>query len=52
LSRAAAVQAMAGDKKAEAGRIGFIVLERIGRAVQRAVPAAELEATLAAGGYT
>jgi 3-dehydroquinate synthetase len=42
---------MAGDKKAEAGRIRFILLERIGRAVQRTVPADVLDATLAAGGY-
>ncbi len=51
LSRAAALESMRGDKKTEAGEIRFIVLERIGRAVQRAVPAAALEATLAAGGY-
>jgi 3-dehydroquinate synthase len=42
---------MRGDKKAEAGEIRFIVLERIGRAIQRAVPSAALDATLAAGGY-
>jgi len=42
---------MRGDKKAEAGEIRFIVLERIGRAVQRSVPADALEATLEAGGY-
>jgi 3-dehydroquinate synthetase len=42
---------MAGDKKAEAGRIRFILLERIGRAVQRTVPADALDATLSAGGY-
>jgi 3-dehydroquinate synthase len=51
LSHAAALQAMAGDKKAEAGQIRFIVLERIGRAIQRTVPAEALDATLAAGGY-
>ena len=51
LSRAAALESMRGDKKAEAGEIRFIVLERIGRAVQRTVPAAALDATLAAGGY-
>jgi len=51
LSRAAALQSMAGDKKAEAGRIGFVLLERIGRAVQRTVPAETLDATLTAGGY-
>ncbi len=51
LSRSAAVESMRGDKKAEAGEIRFIVLERIGRAVQRTVPPAVLDATLAAGGY-
>jgi len=51
LSRAAALESMRGDKKAEAGEIRFIVLERIGRAVQRTVPATALDATLAAGGY-
>jgi len=51
LDRAAAIESMRGDKKAEAGEIGFIVLERIGRAIQRTVPADALEATLAAGGY-
>lgn len=51
LSRQAALQAMAGDKKAKAGRIGFIVLERIGRAIQRTVPPDALDATLLAGGY-
>jgi 3-dehydroquinate synthase len=47
----AAIASMRGDKKAEAGRIGFVLLERIGRAVQREVPEAMLHATLAAGGY-
>jgi 3-dehydroquinate synthase len=51
LSHAAALQAMAGDKKAEAGQIRFVVLERIGRAIQRTVPAQALDDTLAAGGY-
>ena len=50
--RAAALASMAGDKKAEAGRIRFILLERIGRAIQRTVPSDALEATLVAGGYT
>jgi 3-dehydroquinate synthase len=50
--RAVALASMAGDKKAEAGRIRFILLERIGRAIQRTVPSDVLEATLAAGGYT
>jgi 3-dehydroquinate synthase len=51
LSHRAALASMAGDKKSEAGRIRFILLERIGRAVQRTVPADVLDATLAAGGY-
>lgn len=51
LSHQAALAAMAGDKKAEAGRIRFIVLERIGRAIQRTVPAEALDETLRAGGY-
>jgi 3-dehydroquinate synthase len=46
-----AMTVMRGDKKAEAGRIRFIVLERIGRAVQRAVPDELVAATLAAGGF-
>jgi 3-dehydroquinate synthase len=51
LSRDAAIESMRGDKKSEAGEIRFIVIERIGRAAQRTVPAAALDATLAAGGY-
>jgi len=51
LDHAAAVASMRGDKKAEAGEIGFIVLDRIGRASQRRVPQDLLDATLAAGGY-
>jgi 3-dehydroquinate synthase len=51
LDSAAAVASMRGDKKTEAGEIRFIVLERIGRAIQRPVPQPALEATLAAGGY-
>ena len=51
LSRAAALASMRGDKKAAAGEIRFIVLERIGRAVQRSVPSQALDDTLAAGGY-
>ncbi len=51
LSRRDALQAMAGDKKAEGGSIRFIVLERIGKAIQRTVPADALDATLTAGGY-
>ena len=51
LSRAAAIAAMRGDKKSEAGQIRFIVLDRIGRAIQRSVPVDALDATLLAGGY-
>jgi len=51
LSADAAVASMRGDKKAAAGAIGFILLERIGRAVQREVPDDALRATLTAGGY-
>jgi len=51
LSLEAALQSMAGDKKAEAGRIRFILLERIGKAIQRTVPADALRATLQEGGY-
>jgi 3-dehydroquinate synthase len=51
LARSAALASMAGDKKAEAGRIRFVVLERIGRAIQRTVPDEALDATLRAGGY-
>ena len=47
----AAMQSMRGDKKAEAGAIRFILLERIGRAIQRTVPEGALRDTLAAGGY-
>ncbi len=51
LSRQDALHAMAGDKKAEGGKIRFILLERIGKAIQRTVPADALDATLSAGGY-
>jgi len=51
LSADAAIASMRGDKKAQAGAIRFILLERIGRAVQRGVPDEALRATLAAGGY-
>jgi 3-dehydroquinate synthase len=51
LSRAAALDSMHGDKKSEGGTIRFVLLERIGRAVQRAVPDAALLQTLDAGGY-
>jgi 3-dehydroquinate synthetase len=42
---------MRGDKKSEAGNIRFVLLEHIGRAVQRTVPEIALDVTLAAGGY-
>ncbi|MCS7101113.1 MAG: 3-dehydroquinate synthase [Burkholderiaceae bacterium] len=51
LSRAAAIEAMRGDKKAQAGDIRFILLERIGRAIQRSVPPDALSETLAAAGF-
>jgi 3-dehydroquinate synthase len=51
LSKAAAIDAMRGDKKAHAGRIRFVVLERIGRAIQTEAPEPLVEATLAAAGY-
>jgi 3-dehydroquinate synthase len=51
LSAEAAIRSMRGDKKAEGGEIRFILLERIGRAVQRTVPDSVLRQTLAAGGY-
>jgi len=51
LSLERAIDAMRGDKKSEAGAIRLILLEDIGRAVQRTVPEAVLRATLAAGGY-
>jgi 3-dehydroquinate synthase len=51
LSTDAAIEAMRGDKKTERGALRFILLERIGRAVQRTVADEQLRATLAAGGY-
>ncbi len=51
LSRTAAIQSMRGDKKSEQGQIRFVLLERIGRAIQRAVADEMLDATLVAGGY-
>ena len=51
LSRTGALEAMRGDKKTHAGRIRFIVLERIGRAIQREAPDALVEATLSAAGF-
>jgi 3-dehydroquinate synthase len=51
LSLRDAVAAMAGDKKAEAGEVRFILFERIGSAVQRTVEPRLVEDTLRAGGY-
>lgn len=51
ISRAAAFQAMRADKKALAGKIDFVVLERIGQAVRRQVDDALVEATLSDGGF-
>lgn len=51
LSVPEAIGSMRGDKKAEAGNIRFILLERIGHAVQRAVPEAALTETLLEGGF-
>ena len=51
LSADAAVASMYGDKKVEARQIRFILLERIGAAVQRTVPEAALMATLREGGF-
>jgi 3-dehydroquinate synthase len=51
LAADAALHSMQGDKKAEAGAVRYIVLERIGRAVQRAVPDALVREALVAGGF-
>ena len=51
LSRAAAFASMRSDKKALAGRIDFVLLERIGQAVRRPVDDALVEATLSDGGF-
>ena len=51
LSLDGAIQAMRGDKKAHAGNVRYIVLEQIGRAVQRLVPDALVRETLRAGGF-
>ncbi len=51
LPRDAAFAAMRSDKKAVAGRIDFVLLERIGQAVRRQVDDALVEATLADGGF-
>jgi len=47
-----AFAAMRTDKKAHAGRIDFVLLERIGQAVRRQVEDAQVEATLRENGYT
>ena len=46
-----ALRSMRGDKKAEAGAVRYVVLERIGRAAQRAVPEPLVRETLLAGGF-
>jgi len=51
LSRTAAFAAMRGDKKAVAGRIEFVLLERIGQAVRRPVDDTLVAQTLADGGF-
>lgn len=51
LGAEAALSSMRGDKKAEAGAVRYIVLEKIGRAVQRPVPDALVRETLLAGGF-
>jgi 3-dehydroquinate synthase len=51
LSAHAAIETMRGDKKSQAGEIRFILLERIGRAVQTTVPAQALRETLLEGGF-
>jgi len=51
LPKSAAIASMRGDKKSEAGRIRFVLLGRIGRAIQREVPDEILGATLDAGGF-
>jgi 3-dehydroquinate synthase len=52
LSARAATESMRGDKKSEAGSIRFVLLDRIGHAVQRTVPDSALGETLAAGGFS
>jgi 3-dehydroquinate synthase len=51
LSATDALAAMRADKKALAGQIGFIVLQRIGKAVQRPVPDELVIETLREGGF-
>jgi 3-dehydroquinate synthase len=51
LSALDAIEVMRGDKKTDAGQLRFIVLDRIGRASQRAVPQPILLQALTAGGF-
>jgi 3-dehydroquinate synthase len=51
LSTDEALKSMHGDKKAEAGEVRYIVLERLGRAAQRAVADPLVRETLRAGGF-
>jgi len=51
LSARNAIEAMRGDKKADAGQMRFIVLDRIGRASQRVVPQPVVLQALTAGGF-
>ncbi|MBC8119232.1 MAG: 3-dehydroquinate synthase, partial [Burkholderiaceae bacterium] len=51
LSASMAVEAMRGDKKAQAGEIRFIVLDRIGKASQRPVPQDLVMSVLRASGF-
>ncbi|HYA59553.1 MAG TPA: 3-dehydroquinate synthase, partial [Burkholderiaceae bacterium] len=51
ISREAAFATMRADKKALAGQIDFVLLERIGQAVRRQVDDAAVEATLIDGGF-
>ncbi len=51
LSASMAVEAMRGDKKAQAGEIRFIVLDRIGKASQRPVPQDLMMSVLRASGF-
>jgi 3-dehydroquinate synthase len=51
LDAAAALRCMRGDKKAEAGAVRYVLLERIGRAVQRTVPDPLVRESLLARGF-
>jgi 3-dehydroquinate synthase len=51
LSASAAVASMYGDKKVEARQIRFVLLERIGAAIQRTVPETALMEVLREGGF-